>query len=883
MGLELRYKADSGALVTQASKYNFHYRNRCEACPLRMARKIEPYGSDTPTVYILGEAPGRDEIKEGRAFVGMAGKMLRKHIPERWRDDKLLRWNNCLKSRPPDNRTPTPIELAACRGYLEDDIVATRPKAIFGFGAVPLSWMGLAETGITAWAGRYTPVRIRDHVCWYFPMMHPSYVNRVNDDNYREARDRYKSETEFAFHVHLKQAFELVDDLDWLGEPEVHSRADAMEGIDTVMHCDRSGADRILHFINSLYDDDVVGIDYETNAIRPYDNSILRPDAPEPLILSVALSGSKGTLAWPISHRQAKWDPDLLDEIEVALSDFLHNSKCHKVAHNLAFEWEWSAIFYGKAAIRTEHWGDSMSQAYILDERPGGSGGGSDADRERHATPAQSLDWLVKQHFGFSIKSLNPVDRADLANTPMREVLPYNGCDAKYHRLLYLVQERRLKRDKLLGVYNEHIRRVRAAVFTAMRGMPVNPDTNKRLLEKYTVKCDAVGKEIAKSDAAKDFFSRKGRDLRPGSTPDTVFLLDKVLPRNTTAAARNKEGRIPNGAEGTLNKVEHPLAKLILDWRKNNKVISTYLLPMSKKSELIFDDGLLHPQTRTTTTRTWRTSADGPNYQNWNKRDPERREVRQQVDPGKHERVVSFDYAGIQARNVAMESRDPGLVNAFRDRYDIHADWTEEIARIEPRWVKEGVRELAHDKKLFKAYRNRAKNEFVFPSFFGAQVPSISRSLGISEDKTAKVQGKFWDRFSGVHTWHDDLFKMYREHGYVQGLSGFRRRAPVSPNELINSPIQSDEAAIVCDAMARLTELRRADLQPNMEIHDDLTFIWPEDKVEEYARIVIDIMLSCPFEWARIVPLGVEFSVGPNWFEQKAMGEYFSDTWKGSL
>lgn len=874
MGLELRFREDPGG-ITHTTKYDFHYRNGCTACPLRQAPKIEPYGSKHPIVYFLGEAPGYNEIKEGRPFVGVSGKLLRKHIPKAWDNDKLLRWNNCLLSRPPDNRTPSPIELACCRGYLEDDITATRPAAIFGFGAVPLSWFGIAEAGITAWAGRCVPVRVRDHTCWYFPMMHPSFINRKNDEEFRESRDRFKSEYDFAFHMHLKQAFDAVE-LIKAGEfntPIVYGRTEAMQGIETMQGYTRADANRVVDFIESLYDEDVVGFDYETNAIRPYRNKILRPNDPEPRILSAALSGSKGTLAWPIAHREAKWSKPHLSLIEGALEEFLTTSECIKAVHNLAFEFEWTAEFYGTDAIHSKYWGDSMSQAYILDERPSaGSGPGP-----------QSLDWLTRQYFGFSIKSLNPVDRADLDNVPLSQVLPYNGCDAKFHLKVFLKQDERIKREGLTTVYEEYLRRVRAAVLMARKGLPINFDTNERLLEKYTNSRDSIYAEVVKEDAAIDFFSSKGYNLRPSSNPDVTYLLNKILPDKATRSVRDRHGNIPNAAEGTLSKVNHPLASLILSWRKQNKVISTYLKPVSEDSPLIFDDGYLHPITQTTRTRTGRTSADSPNYQNWNKRDEERREVREQVDPGKGYVVASFDFAGIQARNVAMESRDPGLVKAFRERYDIHTDWMEEIARIEPRWVKEGVKALANDKKLFKAYRHRAKNEFVFPSIFGAQVPSISRSLGIEEEKTRKVQDKFWGRFSGVFDWHEVLFKRYRETGYVTGLSGFRRRAPVSPNEIINTPIQSDEAIIVCDAMVRLCDLGRHALQPNGVVHDDLFFIWLEAKVEEYARIVIDTMLHCPFEWAQIVPLGVEFSVGPNWFNQKTVGEYFTDTWKGTL
>jgi hypothetical protein len=53
--------------------------------------------------------------------------------------------------------------------------------------------------------------------------------------------------------------------------------------------------------------------------------------------------------------------------------------------------------------------------------------------------------------------------------------------------------------------------------------------------------------------------------------------------------------------------------------------------------------------------------------------------------------------------------------------------------------------------------------------------------------------------------------------------------------------------------------------------------------VDKYARIVLDTMLKCRFEWTHVVPLGVEFNIGDNWHKQQTVGEYFTDTWKGTL
>ena len=96
----------------------------------------------------------------------------------------------------------------------------------------------------------------------------------------------------------------------------------------------------------------------------------------------------------------------------------------------------------------------------------------------------------------------------------------------------------------------------------------------------------------------------------------------------------------------------------------------------------------------------------------------------------------------------------------------------------------------------------------------------------------------------------------------MTGLSGFRRHAPVAHTEIINTPIQSDEALIVFDAMARLAELQDPRFHALFMIHDDISFLWPEKEIDNNAKTVIDTMLNCPFEWTKIVPISVEMSVG---------------------
>lgn len=821
---------------------DFLHKHQCRVCPLNNQPGLRnphmpAYGTESPIVYFLGEAPGRMEDQKGIPFVGKAGKVLKYRINDDWLP--YIRWNNCVRTRPPENRNPSTVELECCRPSIIQDIEQSKPVAIFGFGNVPLQW-ALGQAKVTKWTGRRVPVQVGSHTCWYYPMLHPSYVLRSRKFTPRK-KSEYGSDIEFVFAKHLEKAFAEVEDLP---EPVVHTKEKAFDNIDWVTGADgEKDVQRVIDFLNSVYDDYAVGVDFETNALRPYKKSAK--------ILSVAIASEKhGSFSFPIYHPDAQWTARQLKRVQLAFEDFLYEAPCIKAVHNLAFEHEWVGYFYGEDSLRATPWECTMSQAFILDERQG----------------ALSLEFLCVQYFGINVKEISGVDRKNLESEDVNKVCRYNGLDAKYHLFLFLAQEKELKRQKLIDVYREHVRRIPTMVLTQLKGVPVNSKIVKQFYEDYVSDLEDIEKEISELSVCKKFKKIKGEYFRPSSNPDILFMLNDVLNLD-----------VEKTDEVVLRDVDNPIAELILEWRGTNKLLSTYVKPLMAGSDTMYSDGKIHPIISTCRTRTWRTSSDSPNIQNFPKR--EHKEIRRQVTPGSDLRVVSFDYSGIQARNVAMESKDKALVAAFWDRYDIHTDWMERIEKHSPGWIKGGVKKLS--KEEIKNYRNKSKNGLVFPSFFGAQERKISTVLQIPINTSKDLLVEFWDEFPDIKGWHEQLFKFYNKHGYVTGLSGFRRRAPVSPNELINAPIQADEAIIVCDSMTRLSEMEEDRFQASMEIHDDLTFIWPKKDVERNAEVVIKAMLNVPFEWAHIVPIGVEMSIGKDWCDQEDVGEYYSDEWDG--
>lgn len=848
---------------TKGVSLDLLHRHECQVCPLNLVRdllhpKMAPNGSEKPLVYMLGEAPGEVEDEYGEAFIGPSGKCLRQYIDNDWL--KYLRWSNTIRCRPTKkekkdkggyyiaNRDPTEVETECCRPKLVRDIEASKPAAIFGFGGVALHWM-IGEGGVTHWRGRRLPVKIGKHTCWYYPMFHPSYILQMRE----EPRGR---DIEFTFGKDLERAFAEVDA--GLPQPVVHDGEMARADVEIITgEYGDADVERILAFLDQCRDVEAVGFDYETKRKRPYGD--------DAKLLTIAMSNETRSLAFALDHPQAKWKQRQRERIVDGYRDFLHtSSEARKISHHLAFELEWTAHLFGNDIIYKNRWGDTISQAFILDERQG----------------TLSLEFLCWQHFGLNVKMLSPAfDKDNLDKEELADVLTYNAIDAKYHRLLYHAQKHELQRHGLIEVYAHHIRRVQATVVTQLKGIPVDQDIVAEFYKEYSDKLADVEERIAALPEVKSY-NRSHTEFRPSA------------PADLKAIVKQEHGIILDVTKEAVLE-EHagiPIIDRVLEWRGINKLRSTYVKPcltvataakigiedFTVEDSVVHPDGLMHPIISTVKTRTWRTSAEEPNEQNFPKH--ENRQVRRMVRSQNAKRkVVSFDYAGIQARNIAMESRDPALVKAFWERYDIHSDWMERIERRVPGWIKMTAE---HDKKY---WRNRAKNGFVFPSFFGAQPKKTSSELGIDIRYSELLYDDLWEMFPNVLDWQKSVKSGYHKHGYVTGLSGFRRRAPVSPNELINAPIQADEAIIVLTAMSELAEMEDPRLVAAMEIHDDLTFIWHQDEIERNAETVIDVMLNTPYEWAHVVPIGVEMAVGDDWESVKGVGEYYSDQWTGRM
>ena len=151
----------------------------CRLCALAATRTKSVPGvgnADSPLVMFIGEAPGRDEDLRGEPFVGRAGQLLDKMIAAMGFARSEVFIANVLKCRPPDNRTPTPDEMAHCLPFLRRQIELVRPKTIVALGAT-------AYRGLTGDPGasisKFRGLWLKFGDIPLLPTFHPAYLLRA--------------------------------------------------------------------------------------------------------------------------------------------------------------------------------------------------------------------------------------------------------------------------------------------------------------------------------------------------------------------------------------------------------------------------------------------------------------------------------------------------------------------------------------------------------------------------------------------------------------------------------------------------------------------------------------------------------------------------------
>jgi DNA polymerase I len=427
-----------------------------------------------------------------------------------------------------------------------------------------------------------------------------------------------------------------------------------------------------------------------------------------------------------------------------------------------------------------------------------------------------------------------------------------SGERADYLQRLAPLLHEQVKEQQLEEVY-EKIDLPLAPVLAGMErtGIRVEP----KELEKMS---EAMDREVRRLE--KEIWKLGGVEFNVNSPPQLAeILFDKL---NLQANPRRGKAKARSTAADVLEELsaQHPLPAKVIEFREVSKLKSTYVDALPK---LIHPEtGRLHTSFSQTGAVTGRLSSSDPNLQNIPIRTELGRQIRAAFVAEKGKILLSADYSQIELRVMAHFSKDPVLVEAFRNGEDIHARTAQEVFGVGP------LGQTAEHRRAAKAIN--------FGIIYGLSPFGLAQQLGIEQKEAAQFINAYFARYRGVKEYLDNVLAETRKTGVAKTMFGRIRPIPeiTSPQvqlrnfaerTALNSPLQGTAADLIKLAMISIDRrLSEEEFEAKMilQVHDELLFEAPAKESAKLRKLVKEEMEGVH---KLAVPIVVEIGVGPNW------------------
>ncbi len=419
--------------------------------------------------------------------------------------------------------------------------------------------------------------------------------------------------------------------------------------------------------------------------------------------------------------------------------------------------------------------------------------------------------------------------------------------------------KQRLSKELEVRTHSLLMRDVEMPLVTVLAGM----EFEGVKLDEETLKwmSDALRKDVEKVQA--EIFKIAGTEFNIGSPKQLGEVLFEKL-KLLDKTKKTKTGQYATGEDVLLKLAEdHEIAQKILEYREYEKLRSTYVDALPKMVSAT--DGRVHTDYQQARAATGRLSSNNPNLQNIPIRTEKGRQIRGAFIPrSKDYLFMSADYSQIELRIAAAFAKDQTMIEAFRNKRDIHATTAAKVFKV------------ALD-KVTPDMRRKAK-EVNFGILYGSTAFGLAQNLRISKTEAAEIIESYFKEFPGIKRYMDDSINFAREKEYVETILGRRRylrdinsrnitTRGFAERNAINAPIQGSAADIIKIAMVHIHRwLQKEKLKSRMimQVHDELIFDLHKDeekivkpKVQQLMKHAVNIE----------VPMEVEVGVGKNWLE----------------
>lgn len=548
------------------------------------------------------------------------------------------------------------------------------------------------------------------------------------------------------------------------------------------------------------------------------------------------------------------------------LKPILEDEMIKKYGHNIKYDIEVMRC-YG-VDIRGVA-GDTMIASYLLN--PG--------------TRQHNLDGLSFTEFGHQKITKEDMlgkgkEKLEFKDIPLEKLYNYSCEDADFTFRLARKLLPELKKQKLDKLFAE-IEMPLVKVLSEMErnGVKIDDEFLKKMSGKTVKKLEQLEEKVC---------GLAGKKFNISSTQQLREVLFSDLKISALNISKTKTGLSTAAEELEKIKDEHPVIRLIQEYRELTKLQTTYINALPKLINK--NTGRLHTSFNQTITATGRLSSAEPNLQNIPIRTELGREVRKAFVADAGYKLVSLDYSQIELRLAAHMSGDEKMIKAFKEGADIHSLTAAEINQVP---LAEVTKEMRREAKAVN-----------FGVLYGQGPRGLAQGADIPYARAKEFIDKYFSVYRGVKNYIDETIAQAKEKGYTETMFGRVRYLPeinssvlqvakTAERMAINTPIQGTAADMIKMAMVKIDALintdykaasRKSALIPPyppcerglsaakggdpvkmlLQVHDELVFEIREDMIKEVVKKIINIMENAI---KLKVPVIVDAKAGDNWGE----------------
>ncbi|MFT5425226.1 MAG: DNA polymerase-1 [Gammaproteobacteria bacterium] len=583
-------------------------------------------------------------------------------------------------------------------------------------------------------------------------------------------------------------------------------------------------------WLDKLQQSELFAFDTETTSL----------DYMQAQLVGVSFSTTPGEAAYvPVGH-DYEGAPEQLsrDVVLEKLRPLLEDPNKAKLGQNLKYDKNVLAN-YDIHLTGIAH--DSMLQSYVID-----------STASRHDMDTLALNYLQRSTTHYEDIAGKGTKQITFNKVTIEEAAPYAAEDADITLQLHQNFWPELQKNKKLQHVYETLEIPLLSVLSQVERNGVMVDAE--MLAQQSIELESRMGELEQQahDLAKQTFN-----IASPKQIQKILYEDMQLP----ILAKTPKGQ-PSTAESVLQELaqDYDLPRLILDHRSLSKLKSTYTDKLP--GQINADTGRVHTSYHQAVAATGRLSSSDPNLQNIPIRTEEGRRIRQAFIAPPDCVLLAADYSQIELRIMAHLSQDKGLLEAFSQNEDVHRKTAAEVFSTT-------VEEVSNDQR-------RAAKAINFGLIYGMSPFGLAKQLGITRSEAKDYVDRYFEHYPDVKNYMETTREQAREQGYVETVFGRRLYLPeinarnaarrqYAERTAINAPMQGTAADIIKRAMIDIQDYlnkNNPDIKLIMQVHDELVFEIPENKIESLEPEIRNIMTRA----AKLsVPLLVDIGTGNNW------------------